>query len=215
MKKNILILLTLFISLVAFAQEGHLSYKFEFESDDENIEMVKSMMGDASMDIYFSKKYSRVKLDMGLMMHMDFVNDIEKKRGLMLVSLAGTKYASYIDEAEINNEEEEKPLRIEITNETKKILSYNCKKALAYDNNGNATEIWYTQDIKNYLANSKQYNFDVDGLPLQVKISQAGMTVILTATSFSEKVDKNVFSMEIPKYYEEVSYEEFLHLGGK
>lgn len=213
--KNIITTIFAFIFYTAiFAQEGHLSYKLDMQADGPDYEMVKAMMGDMTLDIFFDKNNSRVDLSMGFMGSMIFISKNEKE-GLMLNNIAGMKYATYLDRDKVEEEESNEPKqKIEILDETKTILSYKCKKAIVYDEDGSAAEIWFTPDLKNYLAQSNQYNYEIEGLPLEIKIEKEGMAMVLTATSFSKKLeDKGIFKMEIPEDYKEMDYEEFLKMG--
>ncbi|MDO4224346.1 MAG: GLPGLI family protein [Bergeyella zoohelcum] len=59
--------------------------------------------------------------------------------------LGDNKTISNIDEKQIGNQ------KFTYSEETKKILGYHCKKAIAHINS-NTIEIWYTQDIKNIMG---------------------------------------------------------------
>lgn len=227
MKKIFLTLaLALLSSVGAFAQldQGSVSYQMDFTSDDPEMEMVIAMMSGSHMDLYFSGDNTRADVMMGSMMNMSTVSNSKTENFLMLmdISMMGMKYGvkSTLSEMEKFNEEEEEEAKTEVQllDESKTILGYNCKKAVVTTEDGTETTFWYTEDIQVNKRGQNYLNEKVPGFPLEYEILQGGMIIKMVATSFEKKLDKkkakSIFNMEIPEGYTEKTMEELSSMGG-
>jgi GLPGLI family protein len=225
MRKIVLTLaLAILSSVGTYAQlnEGSVSYKMEFESDEPDMEMVMAMMAGSHMDLYFKGDDTRADVEMGSMMSLTTVTNSKSEDFLMLmdISMMGMKYGvkSTLAELEKNNDTEESKLNVSLEKDTKKILGYKCKKAVATDEEGNETIFWYTEEIQVNKRGQSYLNEDVPGFPLEYEIMQGGMKIMMQATSFEEKVDKKkakeLFSMAIPEGYEEKTLDDLMGMGG-
>ncbi len=212
-------------SVGCYAQlnEGSVSYKMDFSSDDPDMAMAIAMMSGSKMDMYFKDGATRVEVAMGTMMNMVTMTDSKQEDYLMLmdIPMMSMKYGvkSTLAELEAQSADQEKPkMDIKLENGKKTILGYKCKKAIAVDEEGNESVFWYTEDIEVNKKGQSYLNEDVPGFPLEYEINQGGMKVSLTATELKDKLDKNqakeLFKMEIPDGYEEKTMEEIMSMGG-
>ena len=225
MKKIFLTLALAVLSSVgvhAQLSEGNVSYSMDFDTDDPEMEMAIAMMAGSKLKIYFKDDNTRADVSMGSMMDMVTITNSKSEDFLMLmdISMMGMKYAvkSTIEELEKENDNDEPKLDVQLVDESKKILGYKCKKAVATDEEGNETIFWYTEEISVNKRGQNYLNEDVPGFPLEYEIMQGGMKITLVATEFEEKIDKKtakeLFDMSIPEGYEEKTLEDLMNMGG-
>lgn len=224
MKKIFLTLALAILSTVsAFAQlsEGSVSYSMDFETDDPDMEMALAMMAGSELNLYFKDDNTRADVSMGSMMNMVTITNSKTEDFLMLmdISMMGMKYGvkSTLAELEKNNDSEDVKMEVTLGKESKKILGYKCKKAIATDLEGNETIFWYTEEIEVNKRGQSYLNEDVPGFPLEYEIMQGGMKITMVATEFKEKIDKKtakvLFDKTIPEGYEEKTLEDLMGMG--
>ena len=113
----------------------------------------------------------------------------------------GQKYATKMTSDDIKDED--KP-EIEYTEETKDILGYTCKKAIATDKEGNEVEVYYTEEIDVKVSSSVD---GIKGFPMQVIITQDMFTMTQTVTEIKKGKVKKI-KMEVPSDFELKTIEE-------
>lgn len=221
MKKFIALafILAAFFNINAQTTEGFISYDIEVSSDDPDMQMGVQMMQGSTLSIYFKDGSARTEMDMGSMMKMVTVSDENEEKILMLLSgMIGKKaIVSSFDDIEDKKEEAEEEDTFEITfsDETKTILGYECKKAILEDEDGNEMIFWYSEDFEVNKIGSNYMNDKIPGLPLEFELNNSGMIMKMTATDVAKKVKNadEVFSIEIPEGYEEMTMEELEGMG--
>ncbi|MFA7381594.1 MAG: hypothetical protein WC150_14140 [Bacteroidia bacterium] len=118
------------------------------------------------------------------------------------------------------NYEELKPkVFVTLSNETKMIAGYRCKKAdvitLDYENNTSNAVIWYCDSIGSPSFSYEQHYPQIKGLMMEYTVKQGDIEMVYTVTKVEAKpVDKNVFV--IPSTgFELMTDREFMHLMNK
>lgn len=215
MKTIFSLLFVAILSSTAIGQTTHISYKIEFIGDGPQVQMIKSMVTDAKMEMYIGEKFSRVDVNMGSLASNKTVVDIENKKTLTLSTSMMGKTATEIDFSKEEEKDEDKP-EIKLTDETKKIAGYTCKKAIIIMDDGTEAEIWYTEEISaEKLKGTKLDKLGTPGFPMQYTTSQGPMQMKFTATAVDEKfkANKKFFSMEIPEGYKIVTLEDLKKMG--
>ena len=222
MKKYLLSLVVIAISIVGYAQltEGKIHYEMTYSSDDPEMAAAAGMMAGSSMTMFMKDKFSRADLRMGSMMEMKTIINTETKDALMLmdISMMGMKNATKFNLDEMEEEEEEEmDVDIQLLDETRTILGYTCKKALVEDEEGNEMIFWYCEDISFNTEGNRYMRDDIPGQPLEFEIIADGMTISFKATSIDKSISskdaKSIFNMDIPEGYEEKSMEELNAIG--
>lgn len=214
MKKTFLTLSLFLVSLITFSQisNGYVKYDIDVEGDDP---MVASMMEGATMEMFFGNNNSKVVMSMGMMGKTIVTYNEKKKSGLMLMDMMGMKYAlkmsaEYLKKTEEEEKNKNDNTKVTLTNETKKVLGYTCKKAIMTNEDGNESIFWYTEKFSVNKTAQQNLNAKIPGLPLIMISKTDGMTMIFTATKVStDKVDEKEFDLTIPDGYEEQDIEEF------
>lgn len=207
--KKIFLLTTVILSIAVQAQlkEGYVKYKMELIGAPAS-GLASSILPNTSMTIYFKSDRSLTET-VTAMYIMRVLTD--SKGTMMLMDGAGEKMYSRKTKEEL---EKEKPKnnapQVVITKEKKKILGYDCTKAIMTMKNGKGKEsntiIWFTEKIQAFavaglinpdaLANLK-------GMPLEVEVDQGTIRSRMTATEVSVKpVADAVFSLSTSGYVE-------------
>lgn len=220
-KLALLFVMTVVLTVISFAQlkEGHIAYDIEMTSEDPDMAMAVQMFSGSTMDLYFSDKKARTDLSMGSMMSMTTLVDNETEEVMILMGgMMGDKgILTNSKEMAANDDTDMPEPKITLTNETKVISGYKCKKAIITDDEGGEMEYWYTEEIKSVTTDKKSEISKLPGLALQYATNKDGMVMTFTASNIETKLDaktiKDKFSMTIPDGYEKMTYEEFTSIG--
>lgn len=220
MKSIILSFLAVMVTALSFGQikEGHVVYNIEMSSDDPSMAGQLSMFEGSKMEMYFSPDFGRVEFNFGMLMNMVTIANHKSKDGLLLMSgMIGNK-AVHMTKEDMEEQKAETPdITIEDTGETKKILGHKCKKYLAITEDGAEISYWTTTDIVANSYGNQYMNEKISGFPLEFETNQQGMKMTFVATSFEDslkgKKTKELFSMEIPEGYDEMTMEEINAMG--
>jgi len=219
MKKSIFLLLLCLAGTTTFAQkisEGKITFDISFPDMEPNDQM-QSMMPTESV-VYF--KDNMIRMEMKMMgMNTVIISNHKDNSAITLMDMMGNKYAIRMTAEEIQKEKAkmtQTKYETKLTDETKMIAGYKCKKAIATGKDGNEIIIYYTNEIQaKNQAFADQYK-GVDGFPMEYLITQNGMNMKFTAKSVSrDKVDSGLFA--IPPDYKITSKEEMAKMfgGGK
>jgi GLPGLI family protein len=218
MKTVFSLLLVAILSSVSFGQDTkHIVYNIAISGDDPQVEMMKSLMDGANMELYINEKFSRLNFNLGTMMTTNTIVDLGKKEALTLMSgmMGKTATQMSLEELEAKKESAAKP-EVELIDETKKIAGYNCKKVILTTEDGTELETWYTDEIEmGDLSGTNLGNKDIPGFPLEFSSKKGPMTMLFTASLFEPKtkVDKKLFDMTIPEGYKIVTTEDLKNMG--
>ena len=218
MKTVLSLLLVAILSNVTFGQDTkHLVYNITISGDDPQVEMMKSLMDGAKMELYSNDKFSRVDFSLGTVMTTNTIVDLNKKETLTLMSGMMGKTATSISLADLEaKKESSKKPEVELIDESKKIAGYNCKKAILTTEDGTELETWYTNEIQlGDLSGTSLVNKDIPGVPLEFTSKNGPMTMLFTASLYEPKakVDKKMFDMSIPEGYKVVTTDDLKKMG--
>lgn len=201
------------LSLSAQVTEGSVKYSIDMQSDNPEMAMAISMMQGSTLAIYFKDNKSRTEMSMGSLMNTVIISDSDKKETLTLMSgmMGNTAVRSTYEETEANTEEMP-DINIEITDETKEILGYTCKKAIMTADEGSENIFWFTEEISANKEGQTMLSEKVPGFPLAMEVNANGMIMNMMATGLEKKVkDKSLFDMTIPEGYTETTTEELMN----
>lgn len=200
--------------------QGTVTYEMKMEGNP-----MAAMMGTITMDIAF--KDSRSNTSMNLMnglvdMRIVFDNKENERNGLMLMSMMGKKMAvrmqgEAFEQYEAQQRKNQEPPKITYyKNEKKKIAGYPCYKAVAEVPNAGEVTLYICEKIRPAATSQFQMQFPgLEGYPLGIEMSQMGMLVSFTANKINKAAPKDdLFIMDIPEGYEEMSLEELQQQGG-
>jgi GLPGLI family protein len=208
--------------LTGFAQmtEGHITYSIEASTDDPEMQMAIAMLQGSTMDLYFKEKATRSEMKMGTMMTITTITNEADGNVLMLMGgmMGNNAVRSTMEELEVQKEEAEQPkYEVTLSDETKEIVGYTCKKATLVSEDGAESIFWYTDDIEVSKKGQNYLSEEVPGFPMQFEINNGGLVMTMTVTELDKKLDKkkgsSLFSMDIPEGYTEMSMEDLQMMG--
>lgn len=205
------------VTLPSAAQKTMNEGKIVFEISYPNSELSDQQMAmmPTEMVMYLKKDKSRMEMSMGMGMTTVVISDNKAKVATTLMDVMGNKIATKSTEADVEKQNAEQgDFKVNITDETKNIAGYTCKKAILTDSEGETSEIYFCEDIRLEGGNWSQKQFkDINGFPLMYTMKQRGMNMQMTATKISaEKVDDSKFA--IPSDYKEMTREEIQKMFG-
>ena len=145
---------------------------------------------------------TEIKIGMGIMT-TSFIADPNKKTLTSLLQISDKKYALVMDSVEVNNRTGKSVLKIQFSDETKKIAGFKCKMAIVTDSTNTSYPVYYTNDIKIKNPNWNTPMKSIEGVLIQYPIIQNNIKMILTASSVAG-MKTDAASYSIPADYKMV-----------
>lgn len=193
-------------------EEGKLTYEISYpdsEIPDEQMAMMPT-----EMTMQFKEMKSRMDMKMGMGMSTIVITDGKTKSATTLMDIMGNKIAMKMTAEDMKKQKEKAGTAdadVKVTDETKDIQGYKCKKAVVTTKDG-TYDIYFTDDIMNKGEIEDTYK-GITGMLMEYQMKQGPMTMKMTAKSVSkDKVDEKVF--EIPAGYTEKTQEEMKKMFG-
>lgn len=203
-------------------KEGYIGYKMTMSKSD-------SLRGEMTIEGMMDFTVKDDKLRTGMTMNMmgmpvsleNFLNK-DSETGVVLVKFMNQKIGAKIMPDDYRNLGMKKGMLeiqdIKLTNETKTILGYACKKALVTTKDGHQGAIYYTEAFKPLDAPGTSEIAglqELKGLPLLIQINGDDASFTMEVTDINTKtVADTAFSFEIPQGYQEITYDELSELSG-
>lgn len=211
MKKFSLLLVFATCTTFLFGQNGtYISYDIEVSSEDESMSMMISMFDASTMQIAANENRTYVKTSMGMISNTEIELDRESDSVTMYMTGMMGKMAFADHKDSLAGDDSETPeTTIEFLKESKKVLGYKCKKAVATDNSGNTSIYWYAVklDRPEGIDNMPE---EIPGLCLEMTVTMPTMEMTYTANSVSIDADISKYSITIP---EDVEIQSFKEMG--
>lgn len=212
-KKSIMtILLVIGISASMMAEkpfEGVINYKISYP--DSKFTEAQLAMFPKVMTISVKGSKARTEMNVGGGTTVEITDYVAKSK-IALLNMMGQKYAIKQTAEEIEKENADQPKgEVNITNETKNIAGYTCKKAIVTTNDDgvkSTLEVWFTEEL-----GGKDQNFDnplykdINGVLLEFSIITPQATMKFSATSI-EKKSVSSKDFDIPADYTLTTQEE-------
>jgi hypothetical protein len=182
--------------------EGVITYKITYP--DSKFSESQLAMFPKVLTVSIKGTKSRTDLAMSGMNTVE-ITDYTEKTSVSLINMMGQKYAIKQTTAEIEAKNaEEGKATVELTEETKVIAGYTCKKAVVTVNDdGTKTtyEAWFCSELGSKLANFNNPLYkDIDGGLLEFTMKNQEVSMKFTASSV-EKKSLAAKDFEIPSDY--------------
>lgn len=195
--------------LDAQISEGYFLYIVKATAVDTSLETKQKigMLQNNSMELSFSGQKARIDFVMGSAMTSTIIVDNTIPKGLSLNKGPQGAFAAYLGARELqkNFMPSDSTARIELINESKVILGFNCKKAILYQN-GDVTVYWYTNEIEIDKSNHQVINSMIPGFPLNFYTVKEGIRIEYIISNYSLEVDESKeFSLAVPEGYKLVA----------
>jgi GLPGLI family protein len=210
-KKNILLVVTSFLSITSFAQktmsEGTIVYDVVVNTGNKEPQMADALDG-ATTTVYLKGSKSRTDMVSALGTES---NIYDSKTGNAIILKEYSSQKLMITLTKENWETKNKAyadVSFDFTDDTKEINGYSCKKAIAKMANGKTFNVYYTTDI---VISNKEYNYtfkNLPGLAMQYEI-EAGKTKIKYTVNKIDFTAVAASKFDTPKTgYRVMTYEE-------
>ena len=195
------------LALKAQVSEGFFQYNIDVTAIDTSLETKRSvsMLRNSKMTIFFDQNnYTKVIFKMGMMFTSDIIVNHKTNESLTLSNSMMGKYAikSIVDPESMSKQDS--LVIVDLINEEKTILGFNCKKAILSNKHNNQKLIyWYTNDFDIKLYNTAFVNPNIPGFPLAFSTIDKGVFMRYQVTNHSFKLSdkEKIFSFEIPEGY--------------
>lgn len=192
-------------SITAFTQvkQGKMSYDVYFSSDDPAASGFAERMEGSVLEITFMDGKIRSDLFAGQMMTNTVV--MNKKSDTALVLLDGMMGRIAMKNAEADMDEERRLAyenrSVELTNETKEVMGYMCKKAIITAGDSNEIIVWYTEEIVPTYRKGDYLYEEIPGLPIEIYGNWWNLDMKAVAFEFKEKLKKTdeIFITKVPE----------------
>lgn len=203
-----------FINLSAQDFEGKIVYSISYPKLD-NPEMAAMLPKESVM--YIKGDWIRVEANSGMGIKNVTLSNSKDKKTTVLMDMLGQKFALTADPDEDEDADNPyKDAKVTITDETKTIAGYKCKKAIIEpkDDKEGKLELYFTKELGSNARNASGPFKQIEGAVLEYGIKQQGMEMKFAATTISkENVPDTKF--KIPEGYTSMSRKEFMKsMGG-
>jgi len=225
MKKNLIA--SIFIITFAFTAgftlaqkpgspfKGVINYKVSYP--DSKMEASQQAMMPQTMKVSLSGNKTRIEMAMASMSQIILI-DSDLKTTTVLLDMMGQKIAMKPNK-KTDRPDAKEPV-VKMTNETKEIAGYLCKKAEVSfgdeKSKGTPLIVYFTEAIgNNRIFYDNEYR-TLPGIPMEFQYKMQGMSMLLTASSVEKgKVSNRDF--EVSSEYKEMTPEQLREMfgGGK
>ncbi len=226
MKRTLYTVIFLVVCLVIYSGQakagdkdfnGIIVYNISYGENEMEPQMMAMMP--KTMKIKIKGESSRTEISMGMGRTIVVFNG-EDKTGFTLMDIMGQKYAMSMTAGELEKEIEDGPdVDIEVTDETKEIAGYKCKKAVVKLKDKGADDdvdliVFFTDELGSGMLNYNNPMFkDIEGVMLEYSMKENDMDMTFTAISVTKKkVPDDEFV--IPEGYNVMTMSEFENMFG-
>lgn len=184
---------------------GQVSYDIFVSTDDPQVQSWADNMEGSILELYFHD--GKIKSEMFMGDFMTTVTTHHEDNDTALVLLDGMMGQIAMKRTEDDLSDEEKlalsKRDVELVDETKEIMGYECKKAIITGADDKESVVWYTTEIVPEYRGGQYLYEDIPGVPLEIHSSWGKMDLKMVAFDYRKKIRKpeKVFSMEIPGGY--------------
>jgi len=212
MKSSLTFILLFIISSALVAGkpfDGVITYKISYP--DSKFSEAQLNMFPKVMTVSVKGSKARTEMNVGGGTTVEILDYVAKTK-VALINMMGQKFAIKQNKQEIEKANAEQPKgTVNVTNDTKNIAGYNCKKAIVTsDEDGVKTtfEVWFSEEIGGKDANFDNSLYkDINGVMLEFIIKTPQITMKLSATSVEKKA-VSAKDFEIPADYTLTTQEE-------
>jgi GLPGLI family protein len=212
MKSSLTFILVFMVSAALVAGkpfDGVITYKISYP--DSKFTEAQLNMFPKVMTVSIKGSKARTEMAVGGGTTVEIVDYVSKSK-VALINMMGQKYAIKQTTAEIEKENAGQPGgTVNITNESKNIAGYNCKKAIVTTNEDgvkNTYEVWFTEELGGKEANFDNPVYkDIPGVMLEFLLKTPQVNMKLSATSIEKKA-VSAKDFEIPADFTLTTQEE-------
>ncbi len=211
-----ILLLLLSATLVAGKPfEGVITYKITYP--DNKFSEAQTNLFPKLMTVSIKGSKARTEMSIGGGTTVEILDYMTKTK-IALIDMMGQKFAIKQTSEELEKENATQPKgTVEITNETKNIAGYNCKKAIVTTNEDGVKttyEAWFTNELGGKNANfDKPLYQGIPGVLMEFIFQTPQINMKLSASSIEKKTLSSK-DFEIPADYPITTQDELKHKFG-
>lgn len=192
-------------------KEGKITYGITYPESQLDQQTMAMMPGESVL--FFKNGKLRTEINMPMASSV-FIEDGQKGSGTMLMDAMGNKFSVDVNREKIIGDRFQQP-KVNLTDETKTIAGYNCKKANVAVRNKEEDDmhefdVWFTTDIAASNGFATQIE-GIDGFMLEYESFQNGMRMKMTARKV-EKIPVEDAKFVLPSGYKPVSEEDLKNM---
>ena len=181
---------------------GQVSYDVFVSSDDPQTQSYIGNREGSILELFFHERKINSELFMGEFMTTTTISHENKDTVLVLLDGMMGQIAMKSTEDDMSDEQKLAMSKrdVELVDETKEIMGYDCKKAIVTGADDKEAVVWYTTEIvPSYRGGQYMYE-DIPGVPLEINSSWGKMDLKMVAFEYKKKIKKpeKVFSLEVP-----------------
>ncbi len=189
--------------------EGVIEYDITFLDNEKDNPLIALLP--TTMTLYFKEDMTTTRIEgfMGLF-SFAYITDIENNANFTILRILDKNYVCKQKNGNLAyGYSEMQELAIEKTRVRKKILKFNCEKALVTITNGSGSSfnIYYTDEIDIEDPNTNNPFHDINGVLLEFQVKMHRINMKFRATNFIEK-EIAMESFTLPDNYKSVSKKE-------
>ncbi len=214
--KTFFTILLLISAQTIFAQkvftEGTLKYKVNISGVADP--QAQAMMQNMVMSTFIKNGKFATEMDMGMMKTRTIMQSEDKY--VTLMDMMGQKFKYTMDKKQFEDKKlKDDNYEVTVTNDTKVIAGYNCKKAIIKTKDGNSFFAYFTDELTR--GDKENYNgpySKIKGMLMEYSMEKKGNTMTMTCTNVDFKpVSDDVFV--IPETgYTEMTMDQIMKMGG-
>jgi len=193
--------------------EGVIEYGISYPKIDKND--VFAAMLPAKMIYKFKNNNTVSELSSGMgVFSTSFIINNDTHKLTHLLKLVNKKYALVLDSLQVMEGYAIQPdgMKIKLTNDTKKISGYNCKRAIVtFDNPGKNFDIYYTNEIAIKDPNWASPFSEIDGVLLEYQLKNFNIEMRLKA-NIVKKDEVNDKDFDVEPDYKRITKEEMTEI---
>jgi GLPGLI family protein len=196
-------------------KEGKITFEISINNAEEMNDQMLAMMP-KEMVVYFKDGKSRGEMDM---MGGKIISITDSKAGetISCMDMMGKKQAIKTTKEDAEKEKAKMgDYDVKITDETRDIAGYNCRKAVITfkdkQEKEGTVDIWFTKELE--ASNSEKYSWKgIDGYMMEFSVDQRGMGMKFTCTEVKKQaVSDDLF--KVPEGYTVMTQEEMMKQFG-
>ena len=166
--------------------------------------------------VFIKGNLSRTDLDLGMGISSSTIFNSNTGEVIALTDLMGTKTAMKIsreDQGRSKRQNKRSEMKVEVTDYTKEIAGYTCKRAVVNDFDETSLEIYFTEQISARTSATIDWE-EINGFPMQYYLIENGLRMLFKAKEvIPEQIADSVF--EIPAGYKLITQEEMMKMMGE
>ncbi|GDX51161.1 hypothetical protein LBMAG27_02080 [Bacteroidota bacterium] len=213
--KTILAALLFVTAQSSFAQkvftEGSITYKVSVSgvTDPQAQAMMQNMM----LSIYIKNDKFASVMDMGMIKTRTV--RLDDNKFVMLMDMMGQKMKMTMDKKQYDSKKlNPDSYSVIVTEDTKVIAGYNCKKAIIKTKDGKSFYAYFTSDLKRATTSTYDGPYSkIDGVLMEYTMEQKGNTMTMSCTSIDFKPVSDDMFVVPESGYTEMTMDQLSKMG--